>query len=95
MYFELNCFNAQEKPDKKKPGSFKNSNLRNTVISATADAFRGHGFSLLVTAKTCAPAVTRRKDTGQTKFGQCLSCGAFSSCYSRRSRRLRSNQLVL
>jgi len=27
-------------------------------------AFRGLGFSLLVTAKTCAPAVTRRKDTG-------------------------------
>jgi len=29
------------------------------------DAFRGHGFSLLVTAKTCAPAVTRRKDIGR------------------------------
>jgi len=48
------------------------------------------GFSLLVTAKTYAPAVTRRKDTG---FGQYLSCGVFSSCYSRRSRHLRFNQL--
>ncbi|WP_394188880.1 hypothetical protein [Paenisporosarcina quisquiliarum] len=35
--------------------------------------------------KTPAPAVTRRKDTG---FSQHLFCGAFSSCYSRWSRRL-------
>ncbi len=26
---------------------------------------RGHGFNLLVTTKTYAPAVTRRKDVGQ------------------------------
>ena len=37
------------------------------LISFAADAFRGHGFSLLVTTKTYTPAVTRRKDTG---FGQ-------------------------
>ena len=64
------------------------------LFFAVADAFRGHGFSLLVASKTYAPAVTRRKDTGQIKFGQCLSCGAFSSCDSRRSRRLSENQLV-
>ena len=46
------------------PGPFKKSNHSSLLISATVDAFRGHGFSLLVTAKTCAPAVTRRKDTG-------------------------------
>ncbi|WP_313891709.1 hypothetical protein [Psychrobacillus sp.] len=65
------------------------------LISATADAFHEHGFNILVAKKkTYAPAVTRRKEAGHTKFGQPLSCGAFSSRYSRRSRRHRSNQLV-
>ena len=35
------------------------------LISFAADAFRGRGFSLLVTTKTYAPAVTRRKDIGR------------------------------
>ena len=34
------------------------------AMQKQADAFRGHCFNLLVTAKTCAPAITRRKDTG-------------------------------
>jgi len=55
------------------------------------DAFRGHGFSLLVASKTCAPAVTRRKDTG---YCQHLFCGAFSSCYSRWSRRLAMHSIT-
>ena len=38
------------------PGPFKKSNHSSLFISATVDAFRGHGFSLLVTAKTYAPA---------------------------------------
>ena len=32
------------------PGPFKKSNHSSLLISATVDAFRGHGFSLLVTA---------------------------------------------
>jgi hypothetical protein len=33
------------------PGPFKKSNHSSLLISATVDAFRGHGFSLLVTEK--------------------------------------------
>jgi len=32
------------------PGPFKKSNHSSLLISVTVDAFRGHGFSLLVTA---------------------------------------------
>ncbi|MFF2752526.1 hypothetical protein ACFVR1_02070 [Psychrobacillus sp. NPDC058041] len=39
-----------KKPGKKKPIPFKKINLEMSLISAMADAFRGHGFSLLVTA---------------------------------------------
>ena len=44
------------------------------MISVPADAFHGHGFSLL------------------PRFAQ---SGCFRSCYSRRSRRIHSNQLIV
>ncbi|HSO56632.1 MAG TPA: hypothetical protein VLQ66_00215, partial [Paenisporosarcina sp.] len=56
-------FSKIRKTGQSAPSPFKKSNHSSLLISATVDAFRGHGFSLLVT-KTCAPAVTRRKETG-------------------------------
>jgi len=47
---------CSRKTEKSAPDPFKKSNHSSLLISATVDAFRGHDFSLLVTAKTCAPA---------------------------------------
>ncbi len=38
------------KTGQRTPGPFKKGDHRNPLISAMVDAFRGHGFSLLVTA---------------------------------------------
>ena len=58
------------------------------VISTLFLRFFGSENWMYLTAKTYAPAVTRRKDIGQTKFDQCLSCGAFSSRCSHWSRHI-------
>ena len=80
-----------EKPGKVRQVLLKRVTIVSLLISATVDAFRGHGFSLLVTAKTFAPAVTRRKDTGSwpASFLRGLQLMLF-----RRSRHLRFNQLI-
>ena len=74
------------------PGPFKKSNHSSLLISATVDAFRGHGFSLLSQQDVGHEGVaTRCGDLSLCSFA--LSSGVFSSFYSRRSRHLRCNQL--
>ena len=50
LHFCLHQLPQQEKPGKVTPGPIKKSNHSSLLISATVGAFRGHGFSLLVTA---------------------------------------------
>jgi len=58
MYpFRVPSFILIRKTWQSAPGPFKKSNHNSLLISATVVAFRGHGFSLLVTAKTCALAL--------------------------------------
>ena len=62
------------------PGPFKKSNHSGLLISATVDAFRGHGFSLLVTAKTlCSWGYASQRYWTNRQFLQYLSSGISGS----------------
>ena len=72
------------------PGLFMKSNHSSLLISATVDAFRGHGFSLLVTKNMCSCGYSSQSRlllrllvAKILALGQHLSCGVFSSCTCR------------